>query len=111
MWTQDKAIELCRILEDVAPRFGAHVALTGGCLYKDGARKDADIMFYRVRQKPTIDKAGLFGALETLGMEKPTGFGWVHKSKWRGLSVDMFFPEEDRIAEPAKGVSDYGRGR
>ncbi len=43
VWTQEEAIELCRIIEDICPQAGCHVALTGGCLYKDGERKDLDI--------------------------------------------------------------------
>lgn len=49
-WTQEEAIQLCRLLEALAPTFGCHVALTGGCLYKDGERKDCDILLYRIRQ-------------------------------------------------------------
>jgi hypothetical protein len=49
-WTQADAIALCRKIEEHVPDAGMHVALTGGCLYKDGTRKDADILFYRIRQ-------------------------------------------------------------
>ena len=49
-WTQQHAIELCKRIESVCPRYGCHVALTGGLLYKDGPRKDCDILFYRIRQ-------------------------------------------------------------
>lgn len=44
------AVELCRIVEAGAANYGCHIALTGGCLYKDGDRKDFDLMFYRIRQ-------------------------------------------------------------
>jgi hypothetical protein len=47
MWDREQAIELCRRLNPIAMRFGCHVALTGGLLYKDGKRKDCDIVVYR----------------------------------------------------------------
>ena len=89
-----KAVAICRIIETVAPEFGCHVALTGGCLYKVGERKDLDILFYRIRQVKTIDYDGLFVALEAVGFSKPEGFGWLFKSDFRGCAIDMFFPEE-----------------
>ena len=58
------AVALCREIEKIAPNFGCHVALTGGCLYKDGARKDIDILFYRIRQVEKIDHEGLKQALQ-----------------------------------------------
>ncbi len=94
-WTQDQAIELCRILEQIAPNFGAHIGLTGGLLYKDGPRKDCDILIYRIRQAPAIDAEGLFAALQAAGVTKVSGFGWCHKAEWRGMPIDLFFPEED----------------
>lgn len=94
-WTQAQAIDLARLIEDICPKFGCHVALTGGLLYKDGPRKDADFLFYRIRQVEEIDKDGLFGALEAIGIVEAHGFGWVHKATWRGQPIDFFFPEED----------------
>ena len=58
-WTQPEAIALCKDLEAFAPEYGCHVALTGGLLYKDGPRKDVDIVLYRVRQVSEIDMAGM----------------------------------------------------
>lgn len=96
-WTQAQAISLCRLIEGICPEFGCHVALTGGCLYWDGERKDADIMFYRIRQLPDIDTAGLFAALAEIGVEKTGGFGWCHKATFEGRKIDFFFPEEDGV--------------
>lgn len=42
----EKAITLCRELEAIVRPFGWHVGLTGGCLYKDGDRKDVDVIVY-----------------------------------------------------------------
>lgn len=91
-WTREEAVELCTAIEAVAPEFGAHVALTGGLLYKTGERKDADIMFYRIRQS-SIDESGLFEALQGLGIELTERFGWVQKAVFRGKNIDFFFPE------------------
>lgn len=101
MWTQGKAIELCIALEAIAPQFGAHIGLTGGCLYKQGARKDCDILIYRIRQVPAIDEEGFFEAIKQIGVEKKSGFGWCHKAEWQGLLIDFFFPEEDGEYERA----------
>ena len=93
-WNQAEAIKLCREVERVYPDFGCHVALTGGCLYKDGSRKDLDLLFYRIRQAAAIDIEGLFAALAVLGIERVGGGGWVIKATWRGhASIDCFFPE------------------
>lgn len=93
-WTRDMALDLCRIIERIAPQFGAHVGLTGGLLYKDGRRKDCDVLIYRIRQADTIDHEGLFDALAAEGIQKTGGFGWCHKAEWHGLPIDIFFPEE-----------------
>lgn len=94
-WTQSQAVELCRAIEAICPEYGCHVALTGGCLYRDGERKDLDILFYRVRQTPAIDTDGLFAALAEIGVQKTKGFGWCHKATFEGRSIDCFFSEED----------------
>jgi hypothetical protein len=92
-WTQQEAVDLCRKIEAICPEFGCHVALTGGTLYKDGPRKDLDILFYRIRQRDTIDTDGLFSIMRTIGVDRIKGFGWCHKAKFKGRNIDMFFPE------------------
>ncbi len=105
-WTRDEAIEMCRAIEAVAPRFGCHVALTGGLLYKEGPRKDCDIVMYRIRQEEAIDGTGLMKALSTIGMmnepdaewDSSADDGhWVMKAMWHGKRVDIFFPEADAV--------------
>lgn len=93
-WTQAEAIELCKKVESVCPVYGCHVALTGGLLYKEGERKDCDIMFYRIRQRAKIDIDRLWDALRAIGLDKKSGFGWVFRAVYNGKSVDCFFPEE-----------------
>lgn len=92
-WTQQEAIELCRSIEAVCPLFGCHVALTGGLLYKEGARTDLDILFYRVRQTPQIDIDGLVKALVGIGIHFHAANGFVVKFTHEGRPIDAFFPE------------------
>lgn len=98
-WTQAEAIELCRKIEAVAPAAGCHVALTGGTLYKDGPRKDADILFYRIRQVKEIDMDKLQNELAQIGvlLREPSDAlcGFVSKATYNGKGVDLFFPEDD----------------
>ena len=93
-WTQSEAIELCKKIESICPPHGCHVALTGGLLYKEGPRKDCDILFYRIRQRKTIDFDGLWKALEAIGFVKKSGFGWCYKAEFDGKPVDCFSPED-----------------
>lgn len=94
IWTLEEAVAVCRQVEAICPPFGCHVALTGGTLYKDGSRKDLDLLFYRIRQEPEIDMDGLWGALSTIGIEQDRGFGWCYKATLNGRPIDCFFPEE-----------------
>lgn len=102
MWTQDQAIALCRKIEDICPQYGCHVALTGGTLYRDGPRKDADILFYRIRQVPEIDVEGLLAALTQIGVTPGPDHGWCHKATYEGRSIDFFFPERPGLEYPAR---------
>lgn len=95
-WSQEMAIQFCVLVEEIAPQFGAHVALTGGCLYKaEFNRKDCDIVLYRIRQK-SIDDVGLLAALqEKLGVEVTKRVNnWLTKAKWNDRNIDIFWPEE-----------------
>jgi hypothetical protein len=95
-WTQNEAVELCRFLEEVVPAYGCHVALTGGTLYKEGPRKDCDVLFYRIRQWPCICMDAMWTDLATRGFLKTSGFGWCFKALYNGKKVDCFFPEAAR---------------
>lgn len=107
VWDQEDAIQVCRMLEDISPVYGCHVALTGGCLYKDGRRKDADILFYRIRQVKAIDEIGLIAKLREIGFEIVKRSGWVLKVKYEGRPIDMFFPEERKVDAHGKCVDDH----
>lgn len=98
VWTQQEAIALCVAIHPLTEKYGCYVALTGGLLYKDGPRKDLDLVFYRIRQCEGIDKKGLFAALEELRIKVVKGFGFCHKSIDEfGRTIDLLFPEEDRF--------------
>lgn len=88
-WNQQEAIALCKQIEAVCPACGCHVALTGGLLYRDGERKDLDILFYRIRQWKEIDYDKLWPVLETVGIVKQSGFGWCFKATWNGKKMDI----------------------
>lgn len=94
MWTQEEAIRLATTIEKIAPQYGAHIALTGGLLYKQGPRKDCDFLFYRIRQVESIQVDPLFAALKKIGVVKVGGWGWCHKATYKGKNIDFFFPEE-----------------
>lgn len=93
-WTLEEAVALCVLIEGICPKFGCHIGLTGGTLYKPGERKDCDIIFYRIRQVERIDLEGLWKALDEVGIQEVSGFGWCHKATYQGKSIDIFFPEE-----------------
>lgn len=95
-WTQLEAIELCKKIESVCQVYGCHVALTGGLLYKEGNRKDADLLFYRIRQIPVISYEILFKTLNQIGINNIRGFGFVFKGEYLGKTLDMLFPEESK---------------
>lgn len=97
-WVQAEALTLARAVEQVSPEFGYHVALTGGLLYKDGPRKDADLVFYSIRQRDG-DRKGLLAAMTALGVTVDGTFGWMNKSRWLGKTVDLFFPETAKTGD------------
>ncbi len=98
-WNLADALVLVRKIELICPAAGCHVALTGGVLYKEGARKDLDLLFYRIRQVKEIDMDRLFQMLALIGVHKTSGFGWVYKAHYETGDpepklIDIFFPEE-----------------
>lgn len=101
-WTQAQAVELCRKIETIAPKYGCHVALTGGTLYHFGERKDADILFYRIRQIESIDVDGLMDGLRGLGISPERDFGWCYKATFEGRAIDFFFPEREGTEYPGR---------
>lgn len=96
MVTQNSGIELCRILHENLKPEGFFPALTGGLLYKDGERKDIDIVIYRHRQdRCKFEMQEIEKQLEKCGLYEFEFYGFVTKAKWRGIVVDLFNPETD----------------
>ena len=106
MWTTAEAIELCRKVEPIVTRFGCHIALTGGALYKDGARKACDLIVYREgldfgKERgsfaETVDRNALLYALKEIDLHVMHEFIRVVKCQYEpGLKfVDLIFPELD----------------
>ena len=94
--TAADGIELCRKLKPVLEIIGLYPALTGGVLYKDGRRKDIDIVIYRNRQEVRsfeLNDKNVELALNATGVEITEYFGFVTKAKWNGFTVDIFNPE------------------
>lgn len=99
---------MCFVVESfiVASGIKCHVALTGGCLYGSGERKDCDILFYRVRQVDEINRDLLESKLKEIGLVVEKRFGWMSKATFHGKKVDIFYPETDSKIRP--GGTDYG---
>ena len=97
IWNQADAITMCRAIESIIPTYGYHIALTGGLLYKDGMRKDADILFYHICS--AADRwSDMWVALEFIGLKKLRGEEgmWCVKAEYAGKPVDCFFvPDGD----------------
>lgn len=95
VWFRNEAHELATRIEARCPEFGCHVALTGGLLYKDNAREDCDLLFYRIRQKSEIAWQALAQFLESeIGVQFTSQSGWLWQGKLEGKPIDFFFPEE-----------------
>ena len=102
-----KARELCVEIERIAPTFGYHVALTGGTLYKEGERKDTDLILYGIRQE-SQDREGIEEELENplgLGFKFIDKVGWVSRAEYAGRRVDILYPDYkptlfERISAP-----------
>jgi len=98
-WTFDSARDLIVNLEARLPAAGCHVALTGGVLYKEGQRKDLDLVIYRIRDMNIHDTL-LLKAFEDCGVEIIRRYGWMYKARYKGNGIDILIPE-------SKGTEGY----
>lgn len=97
MTNLETALELCTLLEaHLAPQ-ELHVGLTGGTLYKDGERKDIDLLVYTERQI-YAQPENLFmillecaNAIDHLTFD--TFHGFVSKMIYKGVDIDVLYPE------------------
>lgn len=95
------AVSLCALLNSVCRKHGYFVALTGGCLYSMGERKDIDVLFYVNRNMTKqVDRPALLQEISAMLGEHVAKVdyyyrdfdGFVYKTKWNGIDVDMLFP-------------------
>ncbi len=92
--TKNEGMELCKILHESLSQKGFYPALTGGLLYKDGARKDIDIIIYRNRQQHAgFEMHNIEHDLNECGVFIDECYGFVTKAKWKGFTIDLFNPE------------------
>ncbi len=84
------ARDICKTLEPIAAANGGHVALTGGCLYKDGDRKDCDIVIYRHKQAEPLNRTKLFKDMIAAGFVPGTDYGRISKWTFNQSSIDLF---------------------
>lgn len=98
-WSLDMAIQLCHFLEALAPKHGYHIGLTGGTLFKDGPRKDVDILIYEIRQNQPCWE-GFLATLQGYGFSLVRECGWVKKlMSPHGRAIDFLFPETPKQEE------------
>lgn len=91
---QEKAIKLCVTLYQILSPLHFYPALTGGCLYKEGERKDCDVVIFRNRQARTdFELRDLEPVLRLAGFTDFQHFGFVTKCMYLGIAVDLFNPE------------------
>ena len=100
MWSLEEGLALCTAIHEMpSQKFNCHPALTGGLLYKQGLRKDCDIVIYQRGdvggKREPIDWVNLWIALQGIGLLLITDFGYVKKCTYHGKQVDVFDPTED----------------
>jgi hypothetical protein len=104
-WTTEEAIELCKLIEPIAVQCKGHIGLTGGLLYKEGPRKDCDLVVYGIRQKEFL--FGLFCAeLEKVGVKFVQSFGFVTKFTYNSKSIDILYPEDNTSGDYPESCED-----
>jgi hypothetical protein len=92
----EKAIELCKQLYYVLEKRGVYPALTGGTLYKNGERKDIDIVLYRAESGNPLDVNDVWDDLCSIGMFIAFNYDRVAKCTWQGIDIDLIFPRRCR---------------
>lgn len=101
------AIRICTILYKLLEPYHVFPALTGGILYKQGLRKDLDIILYKgstggelhllTQLQPNIPLAdktvSLAHLLKEAGFEYIADYGRVVKCKYQDTDIDIIMPE------------------
>jgi hypothetical protein len=105
------AAAVCTVIESVVSKWGHHTALTGGCLYGEGGRKDIDIVIYRRRDLSLEDmKANMPKMLKVMQkfceMKLVADHGFVKKFKMGDIPIDTLWPEEIYGDYPLDAIAD-----
>jgi len=105
--TLGKALVLAKAVNHLVEPHGYFVALTGGLLYKEGPRKDIDLLLYKKRDAAVTDIQQVMGLVEVrLGLTcidkyELDRFCFRFTTK-TGVRVDILFPETENT------VASYG---
>lgn len=90
------AVEIAKVIEKGLPDT-MHVGLTGGTLYKDGARKDIDFVVYSHKCFNKICTHALTEIIHYIGFYDVQNFGRVIKCKYVlnqvEVLIDIIVPE------------------
>ena len=78
-WVQSK--------EHIAASLGAHLGLTGSCLFKGESQKDADIICYPHKPDNPFDKAALVAALGLTITNRETFEKYADKDYGRCVTI------------------------
>lgn len=110
-WTLQEGVALCTAIQNLpSQNFHCHPALTGGLLYREGPRKDCDIVIYQRGdvdgKREPIDWIGLWFALEQIGLCLINDFGYVKKCRYHGKQVDIFDPTDENSEYGAQAEPD-----
>lgn len=91
---QATGIDLCKALYEKLSPHGFFPALTGGLLYKEGSRKDCDIVIFRHRQNvQPFELVEIEHLLVECGFTDIRHHGFVTKANMGIFPVDIFNPE------------------
>jgi hypothetical protein len=115
--TLTDAVAVCKLFEPICARNGYHVALTGGCLYGEGPRKDIDLIFYEQRHIKTKPELGKIKdeLMDELGFEHVADYGFVNKFQRGDIKVDVMLPDrrpqegDCHESDNWEGTSDEGQ--
>lgn len=96
-YTMETAVGIASLLYPYLEEQGLYLAVTGGCLYKAGRRKDVDLILYRNREKAPSTEEAVDVFLKVVGrvirVQDVKPYGFVTKMKLFGVPVDLLFPE------------------
>lgn len=102
------AQSICRVLYEHFSKYQVFPALTGGTLYKDGTRKDIDIVLFQPAIDGELDSStkltvkaptliqmetDLITELKALGFKEITDYTAVIKCVYKGQSIDLILPQ------------------